>query len=87
MKRVTWIFLGDTLRQTVNNLRRDGTLWKWSTWESAGSYLFGKRGIVRQNYKPWREYFRTDFHPGQQDSSASGRWLSENSGAFAVVRA
>ena len=27
-RRVTTIFLGDTLRQTVNNLRRDGTLWQ-----------------------------------------------------------
>ena len=31
MKRVTWIFLIDTLRQTANNLQRDGSLWRWST--------------------------------------------------------
>src|SRR3712207_6871491 len=36
-RRVTLIFLGDTLRQTISNLRQDGTLWKWSTWKSAGS--------------------------------------------------
>jgi predicted metal-dependent hydrolase len=87
MKRVTWVFLGDALRQTIDNLRRDGTLWKWSTWKSAASYLFGKRGIVRQNYKAWREYFRADFHPSQQDSSASRRWLEEHADAFVPVGA
>ena len=85
MKRVTVFFLGDVLRQTVNNLYRDGTLWKWSTWRSAASYLFGKRGIVRANYKAWREYFRPDFHPDQQDSSASERWLREHADVFVPV--
>jgi hypothetical protein len=54
MRRVTVFFLTDTLRQTVNNLRHDGTLWQWSTWKSGFSYLFGKRGLVRQTYRPWR---------------------------------
>jgi predicted metal-dependent hydrolase len=86
-KRITTVFLGDTLRQTVNNLRRDGTLWKWSTWTSAVSYLFGKRGLIRETYKPWREYLRADFHPSQQDSTRSERWLAENAGTYAAVGA
>jgi predicted metal-dependent hydrolase len=77
-RRVTLIFLGDTLRQTIANLRRDGTLWKWSTWKSAASYLLGQRGLVRQTYRPWREYLRRDFHPSQQDSSAARQWLAVN---------
>jgi hypothetical protein len=85
MRNVTTIFLLDTLRQTVNNLQHDGTLWKWSTWRSAASYLFGKRGLVRLTYKPWRQYFRRDFHPKQQDASASVRWLAENSEQFVPV--
>jgi predicted metal-dependent hydrolase len=87
MRRVTWYFLSDALRQTVNNLRRDGTLWKWSTWKSAASSLFGKRGLVTGNYRPWREYFRADFHPRQQDSSASRRWFREHGDAFVPVGA
>jgi len=87
MRRVTVFFLTDVLRQTVNNLAHDGTLWKWSTWKSAASSLFGKRGLVRANYKAWREYFRPDFHPRQQDSAASVRWLAENSNAFVPVGA
>lgn len=85
MRRVTFFFLTDCIRQTIDNLRRDGTLWKWSTWKSAGSYLFGKRGLVRLTFKPWRAYFRRDFHPNQQDASASVRWLREHSDQFTPV--
>lgn len=85
MRTVTFFFLLDTLRQTVNNLRREGLLWKWSTWKGAADYLFGQRGLVRQTYRPWREYFRKDFHPSQQDSSASVRWLAENTSQFVPV--
>jgi uncharacterized protein len=85
MRRVTVFFLTDTLVQTVRNLRRDGTLWKWSTWKSAASFLFGKRGLVTLTYRPWKEYFRHDFHPNQQDSSASVQWLRENGNQFTPV--
>jgi predicted metal-dependent hydrolase len=84
-RRVTFIFLGDTLRQTASNLRQDGTLWKWSTWKSAAAHLFGRRGLVRQLFRPWKQYLRRDFHPSQQDSSASERWLREHQDQFAVV--
>ena len=86
-RRVTFIFLSDTLRQTVNNLYHDGTLWKWRTWKSAGSYLFGQRGLIRQTFKPWREYLRHDFHPDQQSSDLSARWLASNTQAYTAVAA
>ena len=85
MKRITTIFLLDTLRQTVRNLERDGTLWRWSTWRSAASYLFGRRGLVRLTYRPWRDYFRPDFHPSQQDASASRRWLEQHAHQYVPV--
>lgn len=84
-RRITVFFLMDTLRQTVNNLRRDGTLWKWSTWTSGASYLFGKRGLIRETIGPWRAYKRRDFHPTQQESELSRRWLADNSGQYTVV--
>ena len=87
MKRLTTIFLLDTLRQTLLNLKRDGTLWKWRTWRSAASYLFGRRGLVRLTYRPWRDYFRRDFHPSQQDASAARRWLAEHADQFVPVGA
>jgi len=86
-RRITTVFLGDTLRQTVNNLRRDGTLWKWSTWKSAASCLFGKRGLIRQSYKPWRDYLRRDFHPSQQDSAPAERWLADHGHQYTAVGA
>jgi predicted metal-dependent hydrolase len=86
MRRVTFFFLRDALRQTIHNLRRDGTLWKWSTWKSGWTTLFGPRGLVRLTYGPWKEYFRPDYHPGQQDASASRRWLAEHADEFVPVR-
>lgn len=84
-RRITFIFLGDLLHQTVDNLRLDGTLWKWNTWKSGASYLFGRRGLIRKTYQPWREYVRSDFHPDQQQSDLSRRWLAENTGEYSLV--
>jgi uncharacterized protein len=86
-RRVTLIFLGDTIRQTVANLRRDGTLWQWRTWRSAAHHLFGRHGLVRHTFGPWRAYFRRDFHPAQQDDAASRTWLAVNAGQYTPVGA
>ena len=77
-RRVTVIFIGDTLRQTLSNLRRDGTLWQWRTWSSAARFLFGKQGLVRETFGPWRDYLRADFHPSQHDAQSSLDWLQAN---------
>jgi predicted metal-dependent hydrolase len=79
--------LGDALRQTVLNLRRDGTLWKWTTWASAASTLFGKGGLVRETWRPWREYLRRDFHPSQHGTDLSQQWLTQHSDAYVPVGA
>ncbi len=86
-RRVTLIFLGDTLRQTLNNLRRDGTLWQWRTWKSGASFLFGRRGLVRQTWRPWRQYLRRDFHPSQQETPQAQRWLAEHRDQYTPVGA
>ena len=85
MRRVTMVFLIDTMRQTVNNLKRDGTLWQWRTWQSAATHLFGRRGLVRLTFAPWRQYFRREFHPLQLHSEASREWLAANSAAYVAV--
>jgi hypothetical protein len=86
-KRITFIFLSDLLRQTVNNLYHDGTLWKWSTWKSAASFLFGKRGMISLTYKPWRAYKRPDFHPNQLGSDLSREWLNNHTETYSIVGA
>jgi predicted metal-dependent hydrolase len=87
MRRVTLIFLGDTLRQTVCNLRHDGTLWRWSTWHSGLRLVFGRTGLLRSSIKPWLAYFRRDFHPSQQTSERSADWLRDNSALYVRVGA
>lgn len=87
MRRVTVFFLTDALRQTVNNLRRDGTLWRWSTWRSAWQHLLGRHGMLRDNFGAWRAYFRADFHPDQQHSQRSADWLRDNAALFTRVGA
>jgi predicted metal-dependent hydrolase len=85
MRRITLVFLGDALRQTVDNLRRDGTLWRWRTWASAGRHLLGREGLLRQCFGPWKAYFRPDFHPAQQGSDLSARWLADNAMLYTRV--
>ena len=86
-RRITAMFLLDTLRQTANNLYRDGQLFRPSTWLSAARFLFGQRGVIRQTFAPWRDYLRPDFHPDQHDSSASQTWLAEHQHHYQRVSA
>jgi predicted metal-dependent hydrolase len=91
--RVRWFwiatsyFLADSLRQTVNNLWHDGTLFKWSTWASGWRFFFGQDGLVPANFRAWRAYLRADFHPAEHESGRSAQWLREHADRFAVVSA
>ena len=67
------LFVIDTLRQTFDNLRRDGALLQVAHLDRGRDFLFGKQGLVRHTFAPWREYFRAGFHPEQQDGAASRR--------------
>lgn len=87
MRRVTVIFLVDTLRQTVNNLRRDGRLWRWNTWRSAARHLLGREGLFTVSFRHWRDYFSPDFHPNQQSSDLANQWLHDNASSYKVVGA
>jgi hypothetical protein len=86
MRRITWIFLTDVFRQTVNNLQRDGTLWRWRTWASAARHMLGREGLLRKSWAPWRAYFRPAFHPSQQSSVLSESWLRDNTVLVQPVR-
>lgn len=68
----------DVLRQTALNLRRDGSLWRWSTWRSGWRFLFADGGLVRCLRAPWKRYLDADFHPSQGDASAGERWLADH---------
>lgn len=85
LRYITWTFALDITRQTIRNLWHDDSLFKWSTWQSAGRLLFAKDGMIRSNYASWSAYKSPTFHPRQQDTSRSVQWLSDNSERFAVV--
>lgn len=82
---ITFTFFSDVTRQTIRNLWHDKALFRWSTWRSAGRFLFGKDGFISSNRAQWRAYLREDFHPRQQDGSRSEQWLRDNSAQFTVV--
>lgn len=83
--RITITFLTDLVRQTVANLRTEGALWKFATWKSAARILFARDGLLIGNVGAWRRYLATGFHPAEQESSLSGRWLDNNRSLFKPV--
>jgi len=82
---VTWHFVTDLLRQTLHNLWRDGSWWRWSTWRSAARTVFGRDGVVPALAGPWRDYLRADFHPAQHDDALSRAWLQAHADSWALV--
>jgi predicted metal-dependent hydrolase len=83
---VSFNFVFDTARQTVNNLWHDGTLFMPGTWVSAWRTLFGRDGFVRRGFGPWRAYLRADFHPLQGDGTGGEQWLAANGQLAPPVR-
>lgn len=87
MRRVTTLFLGDLLRQTLANLRHERQLWKWSTWRQAWQTLFSRDGLLTSCVGAWRAYFAAGFHPSEQDGSLAERWLQEHRDSYVPVGA
>lgn len=85
MRLITFHFTTDVLRQTARNLWHDGELLRWRTWKSGLSFFFGRHGLVRHTFGPWRAYFKADFHPSKQDGTLAVQWLQRNEGAYSVV--
>lgn len=86
-RKISLIFIGDVLSQTAHNLRREGRLWRWRTWTGAARFLFGRDGLVRCSFRPWRDYFQPSFHPEQHDAQASRDWLEANRARYQPVGA
>jgi len=84
-RHVTWMFLGDLMRQTADNLRREGQLWTLATWRSGARILFARGGLLRGNWPAWRRYLRGDFHPSQQDDGLSRDWLQAHRDQYTPV--
>jgi predicted metal-dependent hydrolase len=85
MRFVSFFLLSDLLRQTVNNLWHEGSLFKWSTWRGAWRFLFASQGLFSSSFGMWRRYFQADFHPSQDDDSLSRQWLDTHQAAYSPV--
>lgn len=86
-RRASVFFLSDLARQTIDNLRREGQLWKLATWKAGWRLLFRRGGLLRSGFAAWRSYFRADFHPLQDDGAAGARWLADNRSSYSPVGA
>jgi predicted metal-dependent hydrolase len=58
----------DVIVGMVHMLRRDGQFWRINTWRDGFRFLLGKQGMLRQIWPAYKDYFRVDFHPWQQDT-------------------
>jgi predicted metal-dependent hydrolase len=61
---LTW----DILHGVRHILKCDGKLWSAKVWLSGLRFLFGKQGILRGTWAPYKAFFREDFHPWQEDT-------------------
>ena len=71
-------FFSDLARQTLHNLWRDGHWWRPATWAGAWRLTFGRHGLVRHAWRPWRRYLAADFHPSEGDGTPAAAWLAAN---------
>lgn len=79
-------FSTDVIRQTVNNLWHDGTLFKFSTWRSGLKFAFGRHGLLWRVLRPIRAYARQDFHPLQVGHpTRASDWLQAHAGEWKPV--
>lgn len=92
LRRVLWylhvslVFWMDTLSQTAHNLRRDGALWRRSTWTSALRMWFGRRGLAWSLFKPSIGYLSPRFHPWRHDNRALLQmWLESNDDTYREI--
>ena len=76
---VSVMFWFDTVIQTTHNLHRDGTLWRASTWRSALSTWFGRRGLAWHFIKPSLAYLRLSVIRGRAEFFSTA-WASIRSG-------
>ena len=68
MRIVMITLLIDFLKVTLKMLRHDKQLWRWRTAKSMSKFFFSKRGFVRVLMPAYKDFFREDFHPWDEDS-------------------
>ncbi len=68
LKRVTFLILWRTLTGMLHMFRKDGNLLSIAVWRQGYDFLWGKQGLFKFIAPNYKEFFRPDFHPWQNDS-------------------
>lgn len=85
-RRFLAIFALDLTLQILNNLWRDGSWKRWSTWISAAGFVWGCNGLLRSTWPLLKDYCRKDFHPQQQgNDQLAQNWLKANQVHWSAV--
>ncbi|WP_203140542.1 metal-dependent hydrolase [Marinobacter mangrovi] len=65
---VTYNFFKFTFLNTCSILKSEGKLWSPRVWLEGINFLWGKPGVLRRCLPEFLAYFRTGFHPWDQDN-------------------
>jgi predicted metal-dependent hydrolase len=68
MRIVMITLIIDFLKVTLKMLHHDKQLWRWRTVKSMSRFFFSKHGFVRLLIPAYKDFFREDFHPWDEDS-------------------
>jgi predicted metal-dependent hydrolase len=64
-------------------LYKDGSLWRWSTWNTGLRFVFGPRqGFLVRPWRDWLAFFKPGFHPWKQHRDLDTRPYTEQLGAY-----
>jgi uncharacterized protein len=84
-----WVLLEfhrDLTLQILDNLRRSGTLWRWSTWRGAAGWLFGRRGVAAAVSVALLAALRPGYTPAKLAASTlAGKWLTSRVEQYRVI--
>jgi predicted metal-dependent hydrolase len=86
-RRVTVMFLGDLMHQTIDNLRHENSCGSGRPGRARRASCWARTACCAATCAAGASYLRADFHPAQQDSSLSTRWLADNRAQYTPVGA
>ncbi|MCB9594655.1 MAG: metal-dependent hydrolase [Sandaracinaceae bacterium] len=80
----TLVFLFNQVRNTSSALRSLGHRPTAKEWMEAARFYFGPEGLITKVAGPYRDFFRPDFHPWDQDNRhLVAAWKARHEGASA----
>lgn len=91
-RRVFWAlqvmleFHVDLARQTLDNLRRSGTLWRLATWREAARWLLGRDGVLRAVAVPMLAALRPDYDPARLSVAPAQVWLRSHADRYSELK-